>query len=341
MQRRIKGLALFMGGLLFVAFSGRAVPGGMWVLGGSQALGQTKKDPVAWGGNHVGKPLPDYLRGDECLFCHRDDIGPAWPKNPHGITVRNRDDAPELNALLKSQPALEPVAPRIELFMGGRHRVRFLAKQGYGRVEILSTQAVLDANHKAERWIDLDKPAWDKNKFGDRCAGCHTTAIDSSTKQFAGVGLDCYVCHGDVNRDHTKDTSLILFSRKHKRDPLVITSICAQCHIRTGRSKSTGLPYPNNFIAGDNLFQDFEVDLSKADDPSLNPGDRHVLRNVRDVVLYGEESPTCITCHQVHADSTAKHRFPARGAICADCHEREGTIKGSTPYAVKSPLCEY
>ena len=37
-------------------------------------------DPAAWGGDHVGKPLPAYVTGDECLFCHR-KIGPAWGKN--------------------------------------------------------------------------------------------------------------------------------------------------------------------------------------------------------------------------------------------------------------------
>ena len=42
----------------------------------------------------------------------------------------------------------------------------------------------------------------------------------------------------------------------------MVTSICAQCHVRTGKSRSTGLPYPNNFVAGDNLFRDFQVDFS-------------------------------------------------------------------------------
>ncbi|HYM13228.1 MAG TPA: hypothetical protein VEU62_20980, partial [Bryobacterales bacterium] len=45
-------------------------------------------NPAAWGSNHVGKPIPDFVHGDECLFCHRNDIGPGWQKNAHGITVR-------------------------------------------------------------------------------------------------------------------------------------------------------------------------------------------------------------------------------------------------------------
>ncbi|MBL8187601.1 MAG: hypothetical protein JNK38_06315, partial [Acidobacteria bacterium] len=29
-----------------------------------------KLDPAAWGGNHIGKPIPEFAHGDECLFCH-------------------------------------------------------------------------------------------------------------------------------------------------------------------------------------------------------------------------------------------------------------------------------
>src|SRR6266446_1000602 len=36
---------------------------------------QSASDPVAWGSNHVGKPIPEYVHGDECLFCHRNNIG--------------------------------------------------------------------------------------------------------------------------------------------------------------------------------------------------------------------------------------------------------------------------
>src|SRR5947207_15842975 len=83
-----------------------------------------------------------------------------------------------------------------------------------------------------------------------------------------------------------------------------------------------------------------EVDFAKADDESLNPGDRHILRNVRDVVLRGQQATTCLTCHQVHANSTAKHSAATRGTICADCHGTKFTLE-MKPYAVHSSLCEY
>ena len=40
-----------------------------------QQAGQKQIDPKAWGSNHVGKPLAEYVHGDECLFCHRNGVG--------------------------------------------------------------------------------------------------------------------------------------------------------------------------------------------------------------------------------------------------------------------------
>lgn len=306
-----------------------------------QSPDQKTADPAGWGSNHVGKPVPEFIHGDECLFCHRNDIGPGWQKNSHGITLRHQEDAPDLGQFLKEQPALLALAQKVEYFLGSRHRVRFLRKEGYGKLALLNAQVVLGPDGRAQQWLDADKPAWDKHRFADRCAGCHATGVDPVTRSFTAFGLDCYACHGVVDLDHTKDTSLVLLSKKRRSDARSITSTCAQCHLRMGKSKSTGLPYPNNFVAGDNLFQDYQVDFSKADDQGLNPGDRHILRNVRDVVMYGSEFPTCLNCHDLHKQSTVKHRRAPRTAACTDCHNAEGPLKVVKPYTVRSPLCEY
>jgi predicted CXXCH cytochrome family protein len=334
MAQRFKIAALLLiVGLVAVAAGTKRVSG--------QQNPPAKKDPAAWGSNHVGKPVPEYLSGDECLFCHRNDIGPLWSKSSHGATVRPRDDSPFLEGVLKSQRELAPIADQVEFFLGSRHRVRFLKKEGYNKFAILDAQAVLATPDKFEKLVDGGKLSWNKDKFSNQCAGCHTTGVDTATKSFSASGLDCYTCHGVVDLKHTGNTELIILSKKRRGDALVITSICASCHLRGGSSRSTKLPYPNNFVAGDNLFQDFDVDWSKADDQTLNPGDRHVYRNVRDVVIEGSDFPTCISCHDVHKDTTEKHRRAPRTAICSDCHQAEGTIKGSKRYTVQSALCEY
>ena len=315
----------------------------------SAAETQPKKlDPAAWGGNHVGKPVPEFIQGDECLFCHRNTIGATWQQNAHGVAVRQSEDAPELAALLKIQPKLNAIAGEIEYFLGSRHRVRFLKKEGFGKFALLDSQAILNSEHKAERWEAVEKPTWNKDKFANRCAGCHTTGVDTATKAFSAFGLDCYACHGSVDLNHGNDTSLILLSKKRRSDAKVITSTCAQCHLRESQSRSTGLPYPNNFVAGDNLFQDLTVNWAKADDEKLNAGDRHIWRNVRDVVVNGDESITCLSCHQIHAiagtnpptNPTIRHRRILRAPICSACHAAD-SFKNPKPYAVHSGLCEY
>mgnify|MGYP000426264520 CR=1 FL=1 len=309
------------------------------------AQSQPKKlDPAAWGSNHAGKPIPEFAHGDECLFCHRNTIGATWQNNAHGVAVRHREDAPELRELLKGNPKLNSLAEEIEYFLGSRHRLRFLKKDGYGKFAILNTQAILNPEKKVEKWDAAETPVWDKEKFANRCAGCHATAVDSKTKTFAAFGLDCYACHGVINDNHGNDISLALLSKKNRSDAKVITSLCAQCHLRESKSKSSGLPYANNFIAGDNLFQDLAADWTKAEDKNLNPGDRHVWRNVRDVVANGEESITCLSCHQIHtgsdANPTLRHRRILRAAICSECHAAD-SFKNPTRYTVRSSLCEY
>jgi hypothetical protein len=244
--------------------------------------------------------VPEFVHGEECLFCHRNDIGPGWQKNAHGITINEK-------------------AGTEEFTLGARRRhQRRLKKSGYNQFAI---------------W---EEGGWNEGKFGERCAGCHTTAVDPKTKAFAYYGLDCYTCHGVVDLNHSGDTSLILLSKKRRGEARVINSICASCHLRGGVSKMTGRPYPNVFVPGGDLFVDFQVDLSQAE---LNPGDQHVRRSVRDVL--NGSGTTCLNCHAVHTGTTERHRRVLTSAICNDCHFEGQPRKEVREYEVRSATCEY
>jgi len=228
--------------------------------------------------------------------------------------LRDRADAPDLVERLK--PPAE-----VTHLLGSRGTVRFLKKDGYNKFDIMEPDG-----------------RWDRTKFGERCAGCHTTAVDAKTKQFAYIGLDCYACHGVVDLEHTNNTSFIWLSKKRRRDVKEITTTCAQCHLRgVAKSRTAGTPYPTNFVVGDDLFKDYEVDFSRLDE--LNPGDRHVVRNVMDVRKNGSDV-TCLSCHRVHVSSTQKHRQVLTSPACLDCHNAEGPKKNVKTY-VHSALCEY
>ncbi len=351
MQRltRLKLAALLLGSAVFL----------FTVVARSQESIQQNRplDPKAWGGNHVGKPVPAYTTGDECLFCHRNTIGPSWAKDAHARTLRMREDAAELSPLLKGQAALTPYDKQVEYFLGFRNVMRLLKKDGYGKFAMLSAQATLTADAKGGKsvaaWQGLDKLAWDKQKFYAQCAGCHASGVDTQAKTFSAFGIECYMCHGEVPDEHSNKPELVWFAKKRSADPRAIISACASCHLRdeasSVKSVSTGLPYPNNFVTGDNLFQDLIVDWKQADNDKLNPGDRHVWRNARDVafnIAGNDEKMTCLSCHQIHeaqgADATLRHRNLPRTPICFDCHRREETeFKEHLNYVVKSSVCEY
>jgi hypothetical protein len=297
-------------------------------------------DLAAWGSDHVGKPVPEFTSGDECLFCHR-DVGPGWPTNRHGQTVRTANMEAEGLAALTRVPELKSLAGEVEFLLGASNRLRFLKRSAeHGRLDLFSVEWIPPKSDSEGQLAALRRPEWDHDKFGRACAGCHATGVDSNKKTFAAASLDCFVCHGEVPEKHTTQGGLVFLS-PHRRDSAhVVTSICAQCHLRTGVSNSSGLPYPNNFVAGDNLFRDFHVDLSAAALQQLNPGDRHVQENVRDVILLGKEETTCLSCHSIHPQSSKKHHFVTEGAICSTCHA-PGSKRIRVPYAVHSATCGY
>ncbi len=307
----------------------------------AEQAGQQQLDPAAWGSDHVGQGLPMYMESGECLFCHREQVGTTWPRNRHNLTIREpADNEPAMQAL-RSNAATVALADEVQLILGDTRAQRFLKRSpDYGKMELLTPVATFGRGTRA-RLTNEQNPHWDTETFATGCAGCHTTAIDPQTHAFAAVSLDCYTCHGDATEEHANDPTLIPLAKARRDSPAVVISICGSCHLRHGKSKSSGLPYPNNFVAGDNLFKDFQVDFNRADDETLNPADRHVLRNVRGVALLGREDMTCLTCHDVHKGTSDKHRNLASEAICWDCHAKSEPIKGHLNYQVHSERCQY
>lgn len=300
----------------------------------------TRLDPAAWGTDHVSAEVPQYMESGECLFCHRQPIGNTWPGNKHNRTIRDADAQEPAITALRAEPAAKPLAGEVQLLMGNTRAQRFLKRsQAYGKLDLLSASAAFGRGRRA-KIEPADKPHWDSETFALQCAGCHTTAVDPQTHAFAAVSLDCFTCHGDAPAEHANDAKLMPLAKARKDSPAAVTSICGSCHIRSGKSKATGLPYPTNFVAGDNLFKDFQVDFNAADDAKLNPADRHVMDNVRDVVVYGKET-SCLSCHDVHSGSTKKHRDLPVVKNCSLCHSDSQPIKGHKTYEVHSERCRY
>jgi hypothetical protein len=142
--------------------------------------------------------------------------------------------------------------------------------------------------------------AWQENVFEKQCVGCHTTAVNPQTGQFSSIGLDCYSCHGSVPEDHATKKGTALLSRTRPNADKEVISICGSCHLRGGVSQTSGRPYPYAFIAGDDLFKDFKVDLNRDSKAKIDSSDSHVYLKTR-AVMQGGSDKSCVDCHRIHA----------------------------------------
>jgi mono/diheme cytochrome c family protein len=246
------------------------------------------------------------MTGDQCLFCHRNVVGPTWEQEPHAWTIRPVGVPPKVGQLPADATHI----------IGSPQHYRALKLIGYGKFAILGN----------------DGKTWQPDVFATKCAGCHTTGVDPAAHTFSAFAFDCYACHGDLGTDHTTKPEIALLGTKHAKDPKEIVAICGQCHLRGGRSQSSGLPYPNNFIGGDDLLADFKVDLSRDHDPNMNPADRHAYTYTRNVMEKGSKQ-TCLECHRVHGRPELKHEY------CVDCDELPASAKAAGK--LRSETCLY
>ena len=311
----------------------------------SSAEPPQKLDPAAWGADHVGQSFPEYITGDECLFCHR-KIGVTWGANRHTQTIRPVESE---SKLLRHVPT--EIAAEVTHVLGNERMTRLLKRSPvYGKLDMLTTRFAAEPSAKqvaADTPRSNHAPKWDAHTFGDQCAGCHATAVEPETRSFSALAIDCVACHGVVELAHTKDENWALLS-PHNREPRQVISICGQCHLRGGNSKSTSLPYPNTFVARDNLLRDFQVDLSSPAIVQLNPVDRHIFESARNVVVLGKNSQGCLACHDVHPSSTQKHQSLEATEACQTCHVPEtdqAELKPSYLQSIApkghSPTCGY
>ncbi|HKS57971.1 MAG TPA: hypothetical protein VJS12_21915 [Steroidobacteraceae bacterium] len=228
----------------------------------------------------IAQSIADYPTGDACLFCHRDDIGSSWLDNAHAWTTRPAGEAPPVSPL-----------PADATHVIGREHFRPLKQNGYGKFSLLTVGGT----------------SWQPNVFEKQCAGCHTTAVNPSSGEFSSIGLDCYACHGNVPEDHATKKGTALLSRTRPNADKEVIGICGSCHLRGGRSKTSGRPYPHAYIAGSDLFEDFLVDLQLDTKAKLDSSDSHVYLKTR-AVLQGGSDKSCVDCHRIHGPHEARQR---------------------------------
>src|SRR6476659_7897308 len=94
-------------------------------------------DPGAWGSDHVGKPVPSFTSGDECLFCHR-DVGPGWATNRHGQTIGTIEPNSALLQEVARSPQFTAFAGQVQFVLGRNDNQRFLRRSAeHGHLDLL------------------------------------------------------------------------------------------------------------------------------------------------------------------------------------------------------------
>jgi len=115
-----------------------------------------------------------------------------------------------------------------DLVLGRDNLRRYLRRSGeYGKLDLHSHSWV----SKRQGISGSGEAAWNEHVFGRRCAGCHTTGVDPKTNAFSSPSIDCYACHGDVDLNHSTDSSKMLLASTSRHERLPKTSAsCATCH---------------------------------------------------------------------------------------------------------------
>ena len=295
--------------------------------------------PGGWGGDHVGKPVPEFTSGRRVPVLppdgRRADVGREPPRRRRSARPIREPAGPGGAA----QVAGAKDAGRRGRAAAGRPATACGSSSGGGARQAGSAVRRVDsaACRRRGKLTPPNAALGQPERSATRCAGCHATGVDSQQADVLRLSLDCFVCHGDVPEKHTNERRPGSSCRRSARDrPRVVTSICAQCHVRTGKSQSTGLPYPNNFVAGDNLFRDFQVDLSDAalQKAESRPTGTCWRTSATWCCSARRTSPAC-RATTFTSSRAKKHHRVADGDICLQLPRRRRIEEG--PQALRGP----
>ena len=140
-------------------------PGSLSKLAGAQP--PRTLDPSAWGGDHVGRALPEFTSGDECLFCHRPDRGPGYAENDHCRSLRPADEG-GLRPL-QADPALKASSAEVVYTLGGERLRRFLKPAGEaGKLDLVERRVGPREGRSAGATAPCGVPAMGRRKFRTR-----------------------------------------------------------------------------------------------------------------------------------------------------------------------------
>jgi hypothetical protein len=296
----------------------------------SAGIAPLPEDPAA----SVVSPLADagWSGSQSCQPCHV-EAHAQWDASSHAHTIRKAE--------MDDEDLLASIIPCSDMsvthVLGDRHEVRFLVEKpdvAWGTGRWLALPCSWRPREKAPETHHLDD--WRTMPFEGSCAACHVTGFRKD-QSFLEIGVGCESCHGPGARHAAAPTKAnIVGFRGAARDEV---TICASCHLQEAVSQRTGLKFPDGFVPGGSLFDDFRFDWSKLDQADATKAlDVHQKILIRRIVHDGDDSLRCTSCHALHGLEHEKHRSLPRQDYCSTCHEQDMKLK---EYSQQCNVCEF
>ncbi len=267
-----------------------------------------------------------------CMPCHADAHG-SWnaSQHAHSIRVISMDEEDLLATLV---PCSDMTATHV---LGERHDVRFLVERpdvAWGDGRWLALPCSWKPKEKAPDIKHLED--WRERPVESACAACHVTGFRRD-HSFVEPGVGCESCHGPGGQHVLAPSraNIVAFGGAARDE----VTVCASCHLQDGVSRRTGLKFPDGYIPGGSLLDDFTFDWDSLASADLTRAlDVHQKILVRRVLLDGDDSLRCTSCHQMHAMGHEKHRSLPVQEACSTCHQPDMKLK---EYSQSCNVCEF
>lgn len=264
--------------------------------------------------------LPGYEGSDGCRECHSIEHE-QWRGSTHARTVHEPSES-EKQLLRRSLLCGDEDAAFI---LGERHARRFMIASPGEPGKHVMLPCRYDVG--PAEWVGLHESDWKTLTWEKECGACHTAGFSSDDYSFRELGVGCEACHGPGSRhgEHATSGKMISFGALPAKGEV---TICASCHLQGGKSRATGLNYARNYVAGDDLFDDYQFDwgkLNSTPENADNPIDIHQKLLIRDATRASADTGNqlrCTSCHEFHRMGHDKHEKLARQEFCYLCHAR-------------------
>jgi hypothetical protein len=288
------------------------------------------EDPMA----SVPSPLADAPRvgSAACQPCHAAQHA-QWAASSHATSVRKADidDEDRLSSFMACSDMT------VTHVLGDRHQVRFLQERPdvpWGEGRFLALPCSWDVHAKSLEM--LHESDWRTLPWESSCAACHVTN-QAKDMSFQELGIGCERCHGPGGAHVAAPSrSNILTFRGTARDEV---TVCASCHLQDGHSRRTGRKFPDGYLPGGTLLDDFDFDWSVLDNPDPAQAiDVHQKLLIRNVLRDGDASLRCTSCHSLHDLSHEKHHQVPKQPLCDSCHLPDMKLR---EYRQSCNTCEF